>query len=204
MVAVSRQRHARAAKGAAQHALLELFISRVGSCSPTAALELLYQPAASSRRFAPLRDQALRHRAHNSFNYLLDKQYISFQQRNGAVVLELTPKACRRIERSRLEAALGSARNKRRDAWDGNWRLILFDIPAEDRVKRNAIRAMIRKLGATLLQKSVWVYPYGCEKELGMLADYFELSQHKLRIVVSSDIGDDTALRKHFRIPQQK
>ncbi len=41
--------------------------------------------------------------------------------------------------------------------WDGKFRLVLFDVPEEQRCIRDSVRNYIKKLGAGQWQRSVWV-----------------------------------------------
>jgi CRISPR-associated endonuclease Cas2 len=44
--------------------------------------------------------------------------------------------------------------------WDGELRLVVFDIAEVERVKRNWLRDRLKIFGFAMLQKSVWVSPY--------------------------------------------
>jgi DNA-binding transcriptional regulator PaaX len=84
--------------------------------------------------------------------------------------------------------------------WDKKWRLILFDISAEERAKRNAFRGLIRRLGAVMFQKSVWAYPFDCSEQIKILTDIFGFSADELRLVIADSIGDDKELKVHFKL----
>lgn len=45
-------------------------------------------------------------------------------------------------------------------AWDGKWRLALFDIPEAGKSERDRIRRTLRLMGFCRLQKSVYLWPY--------------------------------------------
>jgi len=52
--------------------------------------------------------------------------------------------------------------------WDGQWRLVLFDVPMEQHVHRGRLRRYLRARGFGYLQGSVWITPdpvYG-EREI--------------------------------------
>ncbi|MHB9019318.1 MAG: hypothetical protein ACYC3G_00370 [Minisyncoccota bacterium] len=53
--------------------------------------------------------------------------------------------------------------------WDRQWRIVIYDIPQKFRKSSDAFRRKIRELGMFQLQKSIWVYPYECIKELDFL-----------------------------------
>ena len=44
-------------------------------------------------------------------------------------------------------------------AWDGQWRLVLFDVPTEQDSQRERLRRYLRDKGFGYLQNSVWVTP---------------------------------------------
>ena len=53
--------------------------------------------------------------------------------------------------------------------WDRQWRIVIYDIPQKFRKASDVFRRKIRELGMYQLQKSIWVYPYDCFKELDFL-----------------------------------
>jgi DNA-binding transcriptional regulator PaaX len=62
--------------------------------------------------------------------------------------------------------------------WDGRWRMLIFDVPENLRKGRDALRWKIRKLGFRELQKSVFVIPYECKKEIDFVINYFDLKPY--------------------------
>src|SRR3989338_5398538 len=87
---------------------------------------------------------------------------------NGTVLVSLTEKGMLRalnIIFRRLE--------KRKEKWDGKWRIFAFDIPEECRKGRNALRYRFKSGGFYELQKSLFVYPYDCQKRYRCLKYFF-------------------------------
>jgi len=82
------------------------------------------------------------------------------------------------------------------EVWDGKWRLFMFDIPEKSRSFRNALRDKLKRLGFFKVQKSVWVYPFECEKEIGYICDFFGIRHFTLMFRVKID--QDSILRKYF------
>lgn len=145
-------------------------------------------------------DRARRRKLQQSFDYLKRHNYVaikSFPQRMTGPVL--TDEGRERIRRVLMRRAFQSSIEPKKK-WDGKWRLILFDISTSERSKRNAFRTMIRRIGAVMLQKSVWVYPYDCSEHISLLRQFFDLPEDALRLVEASAIGDDRILRKHFNV----
>ena len=85
------------------------------------------------------------------------------------------------------------------EKWDEKWRFVLFDIPVNHTRARDALRFRLRTLGFFQYQKSVWVYPYPCEKEVLFVADYFGVGEF-VEIMEVTHLTKDTELRKHFKL----
>lgn len=81
--------------------------------------------------------------------------------------------------------------------WDKKWRVVIFDIPEKKRAARDALREKIKELGFYELQKSTWVFPYECTKEIIFLAEFFEIGQH-VRILTVENMSMDADLKLHF------
>ncbi len=83
--------------------------------------------------------------------------------------------------------------------WDGKWYLVMFDIPVDERRRRDAFRLRLKEMGLVLYQNSVWVYPYPLEKIVGSVSDFYLLSGCVSFITATSLTGEER-LRKHFRL----
>lgn len=71
--------------------------------------------------------------------------------------------------------------------WDGRMHLITYDVPERKRHDRDALRVIIRQLGAGRLQDSVWITPYN---PVDILRKTIE--EHRLDgSVIVSDLGKD-------------
>lgn len=146
-------------------------------------------------------DKAKRKRLHQSFQYLKRRKYVRVitSKDERGFRIELTEVGKRRASDIHTRRALLKPIPRPR-VWDQKWRIILFDIAAEERSKRNAFRGLIRRLGAVMLQKSVWVYPFDCSEHVNLLKTFFDLSDKELRLIVSGSIGDDKELKKVYKL----
>ena len=132
-----------------------------------------------------------------SVNYLKHKGYISVVNKNGRTNVRLTRKGKDRAGTYLLESRLAE-KSRETKKWDKVWRLVVFDIEAKRRNKRDALRRLLRRTGFEQLQKSVWIYPYDCEKEIEEAKDFFGIADQECRVVISRSIGDDRELKKKF------
>ena len=129
--------------------------------------------------------------------YRLKKQgCINIQQKNHQIHISLTAEGKKKAGRFQID----SLEIKKQKKWDGMWRLVIFDIPQLKNVQRNAFRGKLIDLGFTLLQKSIWICPYRCNDEIGLLRDFFGLSEKEIRLIVAQNIGNDSYFRKVFKI----
>lgn len=85
--------------------------------------------------------------------------------------------------------------------WDHKWRFLMFDIKHTQRWKRDILRSFLRRLGLIQFQKSVWIHPYDCKKEVTLLQGLIGLTSNEIKLITTADIGeDDTYLQKRFRL----
>ena len=80
--------------------------------------------------------------------------------------------------------------------WDGRWRFFLFDVPEKYRNSRDILRDKLKRLDFFQFQKSVWIHPFECEKELTLLADYLGLTPYTMTF--TTKIDNDRVLRRYF------
>lgn len=83
--------------------------------------------------------------------------------------------------------------------WDSKWRVVIFDIPEKKKKERDRIRALLRTAGFSLLQDSVWVYPYDCEDIIGLLKTDLGVGRYLLYMIVD-EIENDKHLRSEFNL----
>lgn len=83
--------------------------------------------------------------------------------------------------------------------WDKKWRIVIFDIPEKLRKGRDALRDKLKNLGFYELQKSVFVFPYGCENEIEFLIEFLNLRKY-VRYGILESIDNNLHLKKIFKL----
>lgn len=83
--------------------------------------------------------------------------------------------------------------------WDKKWRLVMFDVPEEKKQARRAINFALKKLGCVQYQKSVFVTPFPCKKEVDFIGECFGVREH-IRIVVANNLEGENSLRGAFKV----
>ena len=103
---------------------------------------------------------------------LKKKKLIDIQeQKDGSIKVRLTENGKKII----LQYELEKLKIEKPKKWDGKWRVIIYDIPQSLRRASDAFRRKIRELGMYQLQKSIWIYPYDCIKELDFLCTIYQI-----------------------------
>ncbi len=114
---------------------------------------------------------------------------------DGTVTLVLTEAGIERALRYDL-AKLSIAKPKR---WDGKWRLVMYDIPEDERDLRLELLRRLKHLGFVELQHSVFIHPYECKDEIEYLIEVYDARTYIRRLVVE-EIDTPEPLLKHFNL----
>jgi len=83
--------------------------------------------------------------------------------------------------------------------WDGKWRMVMFDIPEKIRRLRDSLRLRFHDLGFIELQKSVFVHPHPCKKEIAFLIEFYNARKY-VRFVLVDEIDNELHLRGKFKL----
>lgn len=80
-------------------------------------------------------------------------------------------------------------------AWDGRWRIVMFDIPKKHNAGRDALRRKLVQIGMHLFQESIFVYPYPCSDEVQMWVEFFGLERNvaMAEAQFSKELNDELA-----------
>ncbi|MEK7500526.1 MAG: hypothetical protein AAB642_00155 [Patescibacteria group bacterium] len=81
--------------------------------------------------------------------------------------------------------------------WDGQWRLVLFDIPERRREARDALRSTLRRLGFYEYQKSAFIYPYQCQEEMDYIIEFFRIRPY-VRLITARKLDNELHLKDIF------
>ncbi len=84
--------------------------------------------------------------------------------------------------------------------WDKKWRVVIFDIPYTMDKQRHVLRHRLKFMGAYMLQKSIFVFPYPCEEELGYWCSGLGLSDY-VDVIITEHLGSkDSYVKKYFNL----
>lgn len=122
------------------------------------------------------------------------RELIDFKELDGGRVQIVITRAGRQ---KMLSYDIDDIHLKKTGKWDKKWRLIIFDIPVNQKQARDAFGRKLRSMNFYPLQKSVYVAPYPCEDEIEFLAMIFDVRRHILILHVSDFEGEEK-LKNHF------
>ncbi|OHA41705.1 MAG: hypothetical protein A3G59_03160 [Candidatus Taylorbacteria bacterium RIFCSPLOWO2_12_FULL_47_20] len=115
------------------------------------------------------------------------------QDENGLV--RLTSKGENRM----TQLGIMGKKMTRSQKWDGQWRVLIFDIPEKKRGLRDKIRLTLTAMGFKHLQHSVWIHPYDCANLISLLKSDFKIGK-ELIYIITDKIEYDNELRKFFGV----
>lgn len=123
---------------------------------------------------------------------LKEQKVVEIIEENGNEVIKLTEKGHIQYLKYKLEEI--SLKGK---PWDGKWRVIIYDV---GKLKKNAqenFRRILRQINFYRLQKSVYLTPYQCMKEIQYLREYFSIGDEVLVLEISK-IENEEIYKKYF------
>jgi len=114
------------------------------------------------------------------------KKLVKFFHKNGKEIVKITEKGKKRVQ----EYAFDEMKIPRPKKWDGLWRLIIFDIPEEQKEGRDALSKKLKSMEFYPLQRSVFIHPFQCRKEVDFICDFFDIEQFVDYLIVKN-LGEE-------------
>lgn len=73
----------------------------------------------------------------------------------------------------------------------------MFDVPEQKRAGRDALSYKLRQLGFYRLQKSIFIHPYDCKKEIDFVVHYFGIADY-VTMITADRFDGDQKIRERF------
>jgi phenylacetic acid degradation operon negative regulatory protein len=83
--------------------------------------------------------------------------------------------------------------------WDKKWRIVMFDIPEKRKKLREVMRFHFKDMGLIEFQKSVFISPYPCEKEVEFILEFYNGRQY-VRFIVAEQVDNSLHFMKKFNL----
>lgn len=126
---------------------------------------------------------------------LRKQKLITIEEHNRVQTVTLTKNGKRRI----LKYSLEELTIQKPTSWDGQWRLVMYDVPKNKKHLRDVFRQTLKSLSFYQLQESVWLHPFPCEPQVAFLREYYGVGDEVL-YVVASKLEDDSPYRTYFNL----
>lgn len=128
----------------------------------------------------------------------LEKQEIlDLQVQEGKVTVYLKNKNHPKIIEYSIKSILDF--KKKNKKWEGKWFLIFFDVPEIQRNKRDYLRRFLLKMGFFQYQKSVYLFPYECEKEIILIKKIIKGARY-IKYIIAEKIEDEENTKNYFNL----
>jgi len=145
------------------------------------------------------KDRRLKEYSANSLRSTLyrlkTRRLIFIAEKNRQTIVKLTQKGKTRF----LKYKIDEIKIPIPKVWDSKWRLIIFDIPNKKTSARNVLRDKLKELGFYKIQKSVWLYPYDCKKEIDFIKIVYEVDLY-VKLIVAEKIDGEEKYLKFFNL----
>ncbi len=138
-----------------------------------------------------------RRRIRNVIRRLEKREIIDLKEENGQVYVYLKDKNHSQVVQYSIKALLDFKRKKKK--WDGRWFVVFFDVPEDQRNKRDYLRKFLKRLGFFPYQKSVYIFPYECEKEVALIKKITESGKY-LKYIIAEKIEEEENIKTFFKI----
>ncbi len=114
------------------------------------------------------------------------KVFVRLKDRNNLTVIKYSTKALLDFK-------------KKEKNWDGKWFLVFFDVPEIQRNKRNYLRKFLVDIGFHQYQKSIYIFPYECEKEIILIKKIVEGAKY-MKYIIADKIEDERTIKTFFKL----
>ena len=132
---------------------------------------------------------------YGTYKRMQKERWIEVEKINNKIIIKTTVNGKKKF----LDYQFEEMRIKRPEKWDGKWRVVGFDIPEKIKKARNALRNKLTELGFWQIQKSLFVLPYDCRKEINFIADFFQVQDYIL-LIEAATITNEDYLKDKFKL----
>ena len=115
--------------------------------------------------------------------YLKRQGYVKYtRQKKDEYLIEITERGMNEV----LREGFKKLHIRKGQRWDGKWRIVMFDIPERYKWGREGFRRRLEEIGCRQLQKSVFVTPYRCKKEVVLISEIYGVKEF-VKIIRTKD-----------------
>lgn len=125
--------------------------------------------------------------------YLKKQRLIKRLVKNNEHYFELTKKGYKQLIWKDI------ARIEKPVKWNKSFRVVMFDIPESKKDIRNVIRAKLIEIGFIQFQKSVFIYPFECKKQIDILNSWCGAGKYVKYMVIKITEGEEEIIEEFLQ-----
>lgn len=129
---------------------------------------------------------------------LAEKEIIQLEEKGDKVYVYLKGKWSPLVLKYSLKPLLELKKKKKK--WIGKWFLVIFDVPEDQRNKRDYLRRFLREIGFYPYQQSVYIFPYECKKEVELIKKIVEGGKY-ISYIIAEEIENEEKVKRFFGLP---
>jgi len=131
-----------------------------------------------------------------TLDQLAKQKYVSVKNHeDGSITVTITKRGMTRALTYQLDSMKLNVPKK----WDTKWRIVMFDVPNRYGQTRDVFRTRLKQLGLQMMQKSVFISPYPCFKEVEFLRELYGIPVTVQYLLVEK-LEEDTLLKRQFNL----
>lgn len=128
---------------------------------------------------------------------LEENKIISLEKKKNEVYVRIKKEGKETVLKYSLQYLLDL--NQKKKKWKRKWFLVIFDVPEEERIKRNHLRRFLRDIGFYQYQQSVYLYPYECEKEVSLIKEIVQGGKY-ISYIIAEKIEKEKEAKIFFNL----
>lgn len=132
-----------------------------------------------------------------SLEKLESNEIIDLDEKDGKIFVRLKDKNNLTVIKYSTKALLDFKKKEKK--WNKKWFLVFFDVPEIQKNKRNYLRRFLVYIGFHQYQKSIYIFPYECEKEIFLIKKIVEGAKY-MRYIVAEKIEDEKTVKSFFKL----
>lgn len=165
---------------------------RRGGISPSMLIDYLQDLLKSIKTYQDKKEKIFR-----VLKTLEKKEILDLQEKDGKITVYLKDVNHPKIIEYSIKKLLNFKKKEKK--WNGKWFLVFFDVPETQRNKRDYLRKFLVKLGFYQYQKSVYLFPYECEREVKLIKQIVEGAKY-MKYIIAEKIEDETNAKEYFKL----
>lgn len=126
---------------------------------------------------------------------LVKRKLLSIEEKKNESTVTITENGKKQILKYNLE----KLKIEKPKEWDGKWHVVIFDVSEKKHHLRDILREKMKILGFFPLQKSVFIHPFPCEKEIAFLRQVYHIG-NEVSVFMAINPEEESYLREYFKL----